>query len=84
MDSLGISAVAVVGAGTMGAGIAGMFARTGCRVHLVDLSDALLDRAMARLRLGQEALVEAGLLCSRERGCVGIARDNDYGPGRSV
>ena len=53
-------------AGTMGAGIAGMFARTGCRVHLVDLSDALLDRAMARLRLGQEALVEAGLLCSRD------------------
>jgi 3-hydroxybutyryl-CoA dehydrogenase len=66
MDSLGISAVAVIGAGTMGAGIAGMFARTGCRVHLVDLSDALLDRAMARLRLGQEALVEAGLLCSRD------------------
>ncbi len=66
MDSLGISAVAVVGAGTMGAGIAGMFARTGRRVHLVDLSDALLDRAMARLRLGQDALVEAGLLRSRD------------------
>ncbi len=66
MDSPGISAVTVVGAGTMGAGIAGMFARRGCCVHLVDLSDALLDRARARLRLGQEALVEAGLLCSRD------------------
>ena len=50
----------------MGAGIAGMFARIGCRVHLVDLSDALLDQAMARLRLGQEALIEAGALHSRD------------------
>jgi len=66
MDSLGISAVSVVGAGTMGAGIAGMFARAGCHVRLVDLSDALLAQAMARLRLGQEALVEAGLLLPRD------------------
>ena len=66
MDSPGISAVAVIGAGTMGAGIAGMFARAGCHVRLVDLSDALLDRAIARLRLGQAALVEAGLLLPRD------------------
>ena len=66
MDSQEISAVAVIGAGTMGPGIADMFARAGCRVHLVDLSDALLDQAMARLRLGQQALVEAGLLRPRD------------------
>ncbi|MCY3765636.1 MAG: 3-hydroxyacyl-CoA dehydrogenase family protein [Gemmatimonadetes bacterium] len=66
MDLPGIFAVAVIGAGTMGSGIAGMFARAGCHVRLVDLSDALLDRAIARLRLGQEALVEAGLLLPRD------------------
>ena len=66
MDSQEISAVAVIGAGTMGPGIADMFARAGCHVHLVDLSDALLDQAMARLRLGQQALVEAGLLRPRD------------------
>ncbi len=66
MDSPGISAVAVIGAGTMGSGIAGMFARAGCHVRLVDLSDALLDQAIARLRMGQEALVDAGLLLPRD------------------
>lgn len=50
----------------MGSGIAGMFARAGCQVRLVDLSDALLDQAIARLRMGQEALVEAGLLLPRD------------------
>ncbi len=64
MDSHEISAVAVIGAGTMGPGIADMFARAGCHVHLVDVSNVLLDRAMARLRLGQQALIEAGLLFS--------------------
>ncbi len=66
MDSLGISEVAVIGGGTMGSVIAGMFARAGCHVHLADISDALLDKAMARMRLGQEALVEAGLLLTRD------------------
>lgn len=66
MDALGISRVTVVGAGTMGSGIAGMFARAGCHVRLVDLSKELLDHAIARLRVGQEALVEAGLLLPRD------------------
>ncbi len=50
----------------MGSGIAGMFARAGCHVRLVDLSDELLDQALARLRSSQEALVEAGLLLPRD------------------
>lgn len=62
MDANGISRVAVVGAGTMGPGIAGLFAGAGCAVRLADLSDALLEGGMARLRMGQQALVEAGLL----------------------
>ncbi|MDP6108294.1 MAG: 3-hydroxyacyl-CoA dehydrogenase NAD-binding domain-containing protein, partial [Candidatus Brocadiia bacterium] len=40
----------MIGAGTMGAGIAGEFARAGCEVRLVDRSDDFLERGMARLR----------------------------------
>jgi len=41
-----LSTVAVIGAGTMGAGIAGEFARAGCDVRLVDLQPDLLERGM--------------------------------------
>ena len=41
-----IALVGVVGAGTMGNGIAQVFARTGHRVLLADIEQALLDRAL--------------------------------------
>src|ERR1700678_3121626 len=60
-----IQTVGVVGAGTMGAGIAHVFARAGLRVLLCDVEQSFLDRALAQIRtnLGREAakgkLVEA-------------------------
>jgi 3-hydroxybutyryl-CoA dehydrogenase len=60
-----VQTVAVIGAGTMGAGIAGEFARAGCEARLYDLSDALLERGMAALRLAQDTLIEAKLLTRR-------------------
>ena len=42
--------VAILGAGTMGNGIAHVFARAGYEVSLVDLSEAALDGAMATIR----------------------------------
>ena len=60
-----IRVVAVIGAGTMGAGIAGEFARGGRQAHLVDQSDALLDRGMGMVRAAQDALIQAGLLQRR-------------------
>lgn len=49
--------VGVVGAGTMGSGIAHVFARAGLRVLLYDLEPQLLDRALNQIRtnLGREA-----------------------------
>lgn len=53
----GIETVAVVGAGTMGSGIAHVFARSGLRVLLCDVAQSALDRALAQIRtnLGREA-----------------------------
>ncbi len=52
-----IKTVAVLGAGTMGSGIAHVFARTGFRVLLCDVEQRFLDRALAQIRanLGREA-----------------------------
>ncbi len=52
-----IQSVGVVGAGTMGSGIAHVFARAGVRVLLCDVEQRLLDRALTQIRtnLGREA-----------------------------
>lgn len=52
-----IQTVAVIGAGTMGSGIAHVFARTGFRVLLCDVEQRFLDRAIGQIRtnLAREA-----------------------------
>lgn len=52
-----IETVGVVGAGTMGSGIAHVFARSAFRVLLCDVEQRFLDRALAGIRtnLGREA-----------------------------
>jgi 3-hydroxybutyryl-CoA dehydrogenase len=52
-----IQTVAVIGAGTMGSGIAHVFARSGFEVLLCDLDQTLLDKSLTRIRtnLGREA-----------------------------
>jgi 3-hydroxybutyryl-CoA dehydrogenase len=52
-----IQAVGVVGAGTMGSGIAHVFARAGFQVLLCDVEQRFLDRALAQIRanLGRES-----------------------------
>ncbi len=44
-----IKKVAVVGAGTMGNGICHVFAQTGHQVHLIDISQPALDKAIATI-----------------------------------
>jgi 3-hydroxybutyryl-CoA dehydrogenase len=52
-----IQSVAVIGAGTMGSGIAHVFARSGFQVALCDVEQRFLDRALGSIRtnLGREA-----------------------------
>ncbi len=68
-----MSKVAVVGAGTMGNGIAHVFAQHGWRVALVDTSQAALDRGLKTIATNIEKLVKKGA-GSREQGAETLAR----------
>jgi 3-hydroxybutyryl-CoA dehydrogenase len=55
-------AVAVIGCGTMGNGIAQTFASCGVRTHLVDLDQGLLDKAVGAIGKSLGKFVEKGKL----------------------
>lgn len=61
--------VAVIGSGTMGNGIAHVFAQSGRRVHLVDVSEDLLGRARATIEKNLGRQHQKGRL-SEEPGAV--------------
>jgi 3-hydroxybutyryl-CoA dehydrogenase len=60
MDVSAIHRVGVVGAGTMGAGIAQVFLRAGCSVTLHDQSEAQIEQARVRIRAGLERWEKKG------------------------
>lgn len=59
--------VAVLGAGTMGHGIAQVCAGVGCRVALYDVDDAAVDRGLERIRGNLDKGVELGKVSPEER-----------------
>jgi 3-hydroxybutyryl-CoA dehydrogenase len=62
-----ITRVGVVGAGTMGNGIAQVFAQSGFDVTLIDAADGALERARATIDKSLAKLVEKGKLQSADR-----------------
>jgi len=66
-------AVVVIGAGTMGSGIAEIAAAAGHRVYLRDTSDAALERGLAQIRRSLDKRVERGRLDAAQRDAI-IAR----------
>jgi 3-hydroxybutyryl-CoA dehydrogenase len=62
-----IRTVGVVGAGTMGSGIAQVFAQAGFEVTLVDVETSMLDRARSAISKSLGKFVEKGQLTSAER-----------------
>jgi 3-hydroxybutyryl-CoA dehydrogenase len=62
-----IKHVGVVGAGTMGSGIAQVFTQAGFSVTLVDVTQPLLDRARATIEKSLAKFVEKGRLSSGDR-----------------
>ena len=53
-----INSVAVIGGGTMGAGIAGKCADAGCRVLLIDKDEAAVAKAMERVTGGRMPAID--------------------------
>ncbi|HYH47404.1 MAG TPA: 3-hydroxybutyryl-CoA dehydrogenase [Thermoanaerobaculia bacterium] len=62
-----IETIGVVGAGTMGHGIAQVAAQAGYQVVLVDVAPAALERGRAQVGKGLERLVAKGKLSAEER-----------------
>ena len=62
-----IKTVGVIGAGTMGSGIAQVFAQSGFTVRLVDIAQPMLDRARASIEKSLAKFVEKGKLAPDTR-----------------
>lgn len=65
-----MASVGVIGAGTMGSGIAEVFAQAGYDVVLVDTSDEFLDRGLSRMTSALDRLVEKERLTSENRDAI--------------
>jgi 3-hydroxybutyryl-CoA dehydrogenase len=59
--------VAVIGAGTMGNGIAHVFAQTGFKVTLIDISQTALDKAIATITKNLDRQVAKGSLTEEQK-----------------
>jgi 3-hydroxybutyryl-CoA dehydrogenase len=62
-----IKTVGVVGAGTMGSGIAQVFAQAGLSVCLVDVAESMLDRARSTIERSLSKFVDKGTLTPASR-----------------
>lgn len=59
--------IAVIGAGTMGNGIAHTFAQSGFTVKLIDISEANIERGMSTIASNLNRMVAKGSLSEQER-----------------
>ncbi len=59
--------IAVIGAGTMGNGIAHVFAQKGFLVHLIDTQQAALDKAMATIGKNLDRQINKGILTDDDK-----------------
>jgi 3-hydroxybutyryl-CoA dehydrogenase len=59
--------IAVIGAGTMGNGIAHVFAQNGFTVQLIDLNEAQLEKAVATISKNLDRQVAKGSLTEEQK-----------------
>ncbi len=65
-----IKRVCVIGAGTMGNGIAHTFAQHGVEVALVDVRQDLLDRGIATITTNLDRQIKKGTVAAADRGAI--------------
>jgi 3-hydroxybutyryl-CoA dehydrogenase len=70
LNLVDIKTVAVLGAGTMGNGIAHVFARSGYKVILRDVEQGFLDRALDTIAKNLDREIKKGKLAEAEKGTV--------------
>ena len=70
MSDISIKTVAVLGAGTMGNGIAHVFARCGYDVILRDVEQRFLDRALETIGKNLDREIKKGMVAEADRGAV--------------
>ena len=59
--------IAVIGAGTMGNGIAHVFAQTGFQVHLIDISEKSLEKGIATISSNLDRMITKGSISEEEK-----------------
>ena len=59
--------MSVVGAGTMGNGIAHVFSQAGWQVTLIDVVQSQLDKALATIRQNMDRQIKKGTLSEGDR-----------------
>jgi len=59
--------IAIIGAGTMGNGIAHVFAMKGFRVRLVDISSDALEKALATIGKNLDRMLKKGRISAAEK-----------------
>ena len=64
---MNVKTLGVLGAGQMGSGIAQVAAQTGFTVHLVDVTDALVQRGLQRIEGGLDRMVKKGKITDLEK-----------------
>ncbi len=76
---MAVKSAAVIGAGTMGNGIAHVFAQSGCDVRLIDVSQEILERGLSTIRKNMDRQVKKETLTVEERdvalGRIGTSTD---------
>lgn len=65
-----MQSIGVIGGGTMGNGIAHVFAQSGCAVTLVDIKQEFVDRALATIKSNLERQAKKGGIAKDEVGAI--------------
>ena len=77
---MSVRVIGVVGAGTMGAGIAQVAAAAGFQIILIDLNEGLLSKALGRIGSGYDRLIQKGQMSAeaKQAALSLIATATDY------
>ncbi len=81
---MNIQTVAVIGSGTMGSGIAQVFAQSGFSVHLIDTAAPALERAKTSIRASMDKLASKGALENAEAAFKNLTFASDLQAARSA